>query len=60
MGLVLLLLEMGVDVNGSGHNGGTALTTAPIFNRVEIIDVLCANRADIRAMLTGSRHSPAA
>jgi ankyrin repeat protein len=47
MATVLALLELGADVNGSGHNGRTALMTAAMFNRTEIVERLLAAGADI-------------
>jgi uncharacterized protein len=36
-------------VNGSGHNGRTALMTAAMFNRTEIVERLLAAGADLHA-----------
>ena len=47
--MVRLLLELGADVNGSGHNGRTALMIAAMFNRTEIVELLMVRGADVEA-----------
>jgi ankyrin repeat protein len=44
-----MLLEHGADVNGSGHQGRTALMTAAMFDRTEIVALLLAHGADVHA-----------
>ena len=47
--MIRLLLERGADVDGSGHDGKTALMVAAMFNRAEIVDLLLAHGADAEA-----------
>ena len=58
---VNILLDSGADVDGSVDGGRTALMTAAMFNRTEIVDLLLDRGADIdRRDVTGHTAQMAA